>query len=65
MERDDPDALADGLYTLSADPALRATLADRALQGVHAHYTVAESAARLLDVYTAVSSQRPADLSVA
>ncbi len=65
VERDDPDALADGLYTLSTDRALRATLAGRAFQGVRAHYTVAESAARLLDVYTTVSSQRPADLSVA
>ena len=65
VERDDADALADGLYTLSTDPALRATLAGRAFQGVRTHYTVAESAARLLDVYTAVSSQRPADLSVA
>ena len=65
VERDDPDALADGLYALSSDPALRASLADRALQGVRAHYTVAESTARLLDVYTAVSRQRPAGLSVA
>ena len=65
VERDDPDALADGLYALSSNPALRASLADRALRGVRAHYTVAESAARLLDVYTAVSRQRPAGLSVA
>ena len=65
VERDDPDALADGLYTLATDPALRATLAGRALQGVRAHYTLTESAARLLDVYTAVSSERPVGLSVA
>ena len=65
VEGDDADALTDGLYTLSTDPALRATLAGRAFQGVRAHYTVAESAARLLDVYTAVSGQRAAGLSVA
>lgn len=65
VEQDDPDALTDGLYTLSADPALRATLAGRAHQGVRAHYTIADSAARLLDVYTVVSSQRAANLSVA
>ena len=65
VERDDPDALADGLHTLSIDPALRATLAERAHQGVRAHYPLSQSAARLLEVYTAVSSQRPARLSVA
>ena len=65
VERDNADALADGLYTLSSNPPLRATLADRAHQGVRAHYNVSESAARLLKVYTAESSQRPVDLSVA
>ena len=65
MERDDPDALAGGLYALSSNPALRAILAERAHEGARAHYTVAQSAARLLDVYSAVSDQRPAGQSVA
>ncbi len=65
VEGDDADALTDGLYALSSNPTLRATLAERALQGVRAHYTVAQSAASLLDVYTAVSGQRAAGLSVA
>jgi len=64
VERDDPDALADGLYTLSSNPALRADMAERAFHGVRAHYAVAESAARLLDVYASVLHQRPAGLSV-
>jgi glycosyltransferase involved in cell wall biosynthesis len=62
---DDPDALADGLHTLFSDRALRASLADRAFHGVRAHYTVSQSAARLLDVYTSVLPHRPADQSVA
>lgn len=65
VERDDPGALADGLYALSGNPALRATLAERAFHGVRAHYTSAQSAARLLDVYASVLDQRPAGLSVA
>ena len=65
VERDDPDALAGGLYALSSNPALRAILAERAHEGARAHYTVAQSAARLLDVYSAVSDQRPAGQSVA
>ena len=65
VERDDPDALADGLYTVFHDSALRASLADRAFHGVRAHHTVAQSAARLLDVYASVLHQRPASQSVA
>ena len=65
VERDDPDALADGLYALSSNPALRATLAERAFHGVRAHYAIAQSAARLLDVYASVVHQQPAGLSVA
>jgi glycosyltransferase involved in cell wall biosynthesis len=64
VERDDPGALADGLYALSSNPALRADMAERAFHGVRAHYAVAGSAARLLDVYDSVLHQRPAGLSV-
>jgi glycosyltransferase involved in cell wall biosynthesis len=63
--RDDPDALADGLHTMFHDPALRSRLAGCAFQGVRAHHTVSQSAARLLDVYTSVLQSRPVNQSVA
>jgi glycosyltransferase involved in cell wall biosynthesis len=53
---DDPDALADGLYTLATTPELRATLAERARASVRACYTVQHSADRLLEVYRALVS---------
>ena len=56
VERDDTDALTEGLQTLVGDRALRASLADRAFHGVREHHTIEASAARLLDVYTAVVS---------
>jgi glycosyltransferase involved in cell wall biosynthesis len=67
VERDDTDALTEGLETLVADPTLRASLADRAFHGVREHYTIETSATRLLDVYSSVvtSSQPSADQSVA
>ena len=64
VEPDDPVALEEGLHTLSGNPALCATLADRAFHGVRAHYTSAQSAARLIDVYTSVLQQQPAGASV-
>ena len=54
VERDDVDALTEGLLTLVGDRALRASLADQAFNGVREHYTIQSSAARLLDVFTAV-----------
>ncbi len=63
---DDPDALADGLHSLWSAPAQRATLAQRASRGARAHYTVSQSAERLLEVYTSVlGGVRSAGLSVA
>ena len=63
---DDPDALADGLYALWSDRAMRGRLAEQAFQGVRTHYTVAHSASRLLDVYGAVLKTNPSiDVSVA
>ena len=53
VEPDDPDALADGLYRLWSDRPLAASLGERASAGVRQHYTIAQSAARLLDVYAA------------
>ena len=54
MEPDDPDSLADGLYTLWHDREKAAILGGRAFRGVRDHYTVAHSAARLLEVYEEV-----------
>jgi glycosyltransferase involved in cell wall biosynthesis len=51
---DDPDAMAEGLHRLWSDRALSAQLANKAFAGVRAHYTVAASATRLLEVYEAV-----------
>jgi glycosyltransferase involved in cell wall biosynthesis len=51
---DDVDALADGLYRVWSDRALAAGLADGAFDGVRAHYTIAQSADRLLEAYTSV-----------
>lgn len=56
VDPDDPEKLADGLYALWSDRAMRAELADRAFHGVRAHYTVAHSAARLLEVYRSVTA---------
>ena len=47
----EPDHLAEGLYTLWQDRVTAARLGRRASEGVRAHYTVAHSAARLLEVY--------------
>jgi glycosyltransferase involved in cell wall biosynthesis len=65
VDRDDPDALAEGLHTVYHDTILRTTLADRAFHGVRAHYSVTQSAARLLDVYASVLRGHSAVQSVA
>jgi glycosyltransferase involved in cell wall biosynthesis len=54
VEPDQPDSLAEGLYTLWRDRAAAASLGQRAFAGVRQHYTVAHSADRVLDVYNAV-----------
>jgi glycosyltransferase involved in cell wall biosynthesis len=56
---DDPAALADGLYAMLSDPAMRRTLGERAFAGVRTHYTIAQSADRLLDVYRCVIEREP------
>jgi len=53
VEPDQPDSLAEGLYTLWRDRAATASLGQRAFFGVRQHYTVAHSADRVLDVYNA------------
>jgi glycosyltransferase involved in cell wall biosynthesis len=53
VDPDSPEALADGLYALWSDRELRARLGSAAFDGVRAHYTIAQSASRLLEVYAA------------
>ena len=48
---DDSAALADGLYSLWQDAALRDRLGGRGFDGVREHYSVQTSAARLLAAY--------------
>ena len=64
VEPDDPEKLADGLYTLWRDRNAAETLGQRAFQGVRAHYTVARSADRLLGVYDNVLQPQAKSLEV-
>jgi glycosyltransferase involved in cell wall biosynthesis len=59
VEPDSPAALADGLYSIWADPTTRQSLGERAFTGVRTHYTIAQSADRLLDVYRRVIAREP------
>ena len=52
VEPDNPQSLADGLYSLWRDREYTAALADRAYAGVREHYTIAKSARQLLTVYS-------------
>jgi glycosyltransferase involved in cell wall biosynthesis len=51
---DDPQALADGLLTLWQDRPLAEALGQRAWDGVRAHHSIAQSAARTVEVYREV-----------
>jgi glycosyltransferase involved in cell wall biosynthesis len=55
---DDPDSLAEGLYSLWHDRAMRAQLGTRGREGVREHYTIQRSAATLLRVYQQIIAQR-------
>ncbi|HET9358893.1 MAG TPA: glycosyltransferase family 4 protein [Vicinamibacterales bacterium] len=48
---DDPEALAEGLHAVWKDRNLAARLAQCAAEGIRAHYTIARSADRILEVY--------------
>jgi glycosyltransferase involved in cell wall biosynthesis len=54
---EDPDALADGLYSLYQDRALARRLGERGFRGVRQHYDIRLSADRLLDVYGSLIAQ--------
>jgi glycosyltransferase involved in cell wall biosynthesis len=51
---DDIDALVEGLHQLWSDRALSAALADKAFEGVRAHYSIAQSTIRQIEVYESV-----------
>jgi glycosyltransferase involved in cell wall biosynthesis len=57
---DEVDALAEGLHTMWTDRDLSARLANKAFEGVRAHYTIAASATRQLEVYEAASRRASA-----
>jgi len=57
VNADDPDALADGLHALWSNPAEAARLSSSAFDGVRAHYGIAQSTARLLDIYSTLQSK--------
>jgi glycosyltransferase involved in cell wall biosynthesis len=59
VEPDNPAALGDGLYALWTDAARRQALGERAFSGVRAHYTIAQSADRLLDAYRRAIAREP------
>jgi glycosyltransferase involved in cell wall biosynthesis len=65
VDPDSPESLAEGLYQLWNDRRLLHTLSARAFEGVRAHYTIEQSASRLLDVYEALLQSRPLRTSVA
>jgi glycosyltransferase involved in cell wall biosynthesis len=48
---DDPEALAEGLHALWKDRRLAARLGQCAADGIRAHYTIAQSTDRMLEVY--------------
>jgi glycosyltransferase involved in cell wall biosynthesis len=51
VEPGKPEALAEGLLKLWADPGLRSELASRAVKGVHEHYNAAGMARAAAEVY--------------
>jgi glycosyltransferase involved in cell wall biosynthesis len=51
VDPDDPESLATGMETLYRDRPLGETLGQRAFDGVRAHYTVQQSADRLIAIY--------------
>lgn len=51
VDRDDPDALAEGLERLQKDRALAASLGEAAARGVRAHYTAGHMAETVEQIY--------------
>lgn len=59
VEPDNVEALADGLYAMWSDRARAHALGQQAFNGVRTHYSIARSAGRLVDVYTAALAAAP------
>jgi glycosyltransferase involved in cell wall biosynthesis len=57
-------ALADGLKQLHDDRSLARELGARGAAGVHEHYSIQKSAARLVDVFARVTADRPRQASL-
>jgi glycosyltransferase involved in cell wall biosynthesis len=55
VDQDDPEALASGLHSLWADQPSRERLGRAAFEGVRKHYTIAQSADRLVAVYQSMT----------
>jgi glycosyltransferase involved in cell wall biosynthesis len=55
---DSTDSLVDGLHALWSDRTRARALGRQAFDGVRAHYSIQQSAARLLDVYQATLGER-------
>jgi glycosyltransferase involved in cell wall biosynthesis len=58
VEPDSAASLADGIYGLWKDPALAAELGRRGAQGVRAHYSASQMAARALEAYQSIATAR-------
>jgi glycosyltransferase involved in cell wall biosynthesis len=54
-----PESLAEGLVRLHRDRDLARELGEHGAAGVREHYSIAASAARLLDVYARVAARQP------
>jgi len=65
VEPDDPDKLAEGLFSLWQDRKAAENLGQRAYEGVRAHYSVVGSADRLLAVYEDLRKPQAKSLEVA
>jgi len=55
---DDTDSLADGLHALWSDRDRARALGRQAFEGVRAHYSIQQSAARLIQAYQATLAER-------
>jgi len=53
---DDPEALSEGIESLWSNRGRARLLGDQAYTGVRAHYTIAQSADRLLEVYRSIAT---------
>ena len=60
VQPDDPQALADGIFSLYQNPSLAEELSGNGFRGVREHYGVGRMAERALEVYGSVLGKKPA-----